>query len=387
MPPKKRPQPESAEDAKAWQQLREACVAGDIEAVGRLCRVDWLKRKTADDGYTLLHTACDAGHAEVAELLLTRGAAIDELDRAGCSALAVSCSTPHTHITDLLLRRGAAKDGPAGDNVCPPLCVACEWCFGDAVRSLLACGANPNKRDADGRTPLHVAAALARAEIAELLIRGGADVDGRNGAGATVLHTVCAAGNEELARLLLSHGADKNARDVLCRTPLYFACKAGRTEAARILLDADADVHAQAADGTTALHAACSILLGVETVELLLRHGAVADAVDGVGRTPLYVACKHGYVGTADALLLEARSSTRPVGDPPAADVAGLDVACADGNTPLHAACLSGNVPLVQSLLDRGADKDKLNYAGKSARHLALTRCTPAVADVMSRTI
>ena len=54
------------------------------------------------------------------------------------------------------------------------------------VAQLLDAGANPNEPVADGTPPLHFAAILGRAKIAEQLIASGANVDGANGKGQRI---------------------------------------------------------------------------------------------------------------------------------------------------------------------------------------------------------
>jgi len=66
-------------------------------------------------------------------------------------------------------------------------------CLVDAVRRgdvqevarLLAAGANPNVKDLDGKTPLHIAAEQCNADIAELLLKHGADPNARDEHGFT----------------------------------------------------------------------------------------------------------------------------------------------------------------------------------------------------------
>jgi len=115
-----------------------------------------------------------------------------------------------------------------------------------------------------GDTPLHMAAAGYRVEIAKLLLAVGADV---NAAGklrhATPLH-YAADGNPErdaqrqiaMIRLLLEAGADIQAQDKNGATPLHRAVRTRCAEAVKYLLDAGADTTVRNKPGSTAFHLA-----------------------------------------------------------------------------------------------------------------------------------
>ena len=86
----------------------------------------------------------------------------------------------------------------------------------DAVRRLLAEGADVRAADDFGWTALHWNVRMActpgdRVGIAELLIKGGADVNARDGEGFSVLDNALeATAHEPLIRLLRSNGAVAN---------------------------------------------------------------------------------------------------------------------------------------------------------------------------------
>ena len=90
---------------------------------------------------------------------------------------------------------------------------------------------------------------------------------------------------DELARWLVEHGADISACDSYGSSPLHSRAghHRGRPE---ILLDLGADVHLCDERGNTPLHNAAAVY-NVETVSLLLKRGARADALNNQNLSPL----------------------------------------------------------------------------------------------------
>ena len=71
-----------------------------------------------------------------------------------------------------------------------------------------------------------------------MLLDTGADVNKANNGGLTPLIMSCCNGNLEMVRLLLDKGADVNKADNIGRTPFYWSCVTyhGNLELARLLL-------------------------------------------------------------------------------------------------------------------------------------------------------
>jgi len=111
----------------------------------------------------------------------------------------------------------------------------------DLLAQFLDAGADPNRTDARGYTPLILASYNGHRSATELLIARGADVNARDEKGSTALSGIAFKGDLVLARALLAAGADIDAPNNVGRTPLMFAVMFGRTEMAQFLLEHGAD--------------------------------------------------------------------------------------------------------------------------------------------------
>ncbi|MDR3285152.1 MAG: ankyrin repeat domain-containing protein [Holosporales bacterium] len=94
-----------------------------------------------------------------------------------------------------------------------PLYTAASLGHTEAVRALLAAGANREIKGTDGSTPLFIAAWNGKIEAIKVLIEAGANVNAQNNRGDTPLHYAAFKGHTEVVKVLLAAGADKEARD------------------------------------------------------------------------------------------------------------------------------------------------------------------------------
>jgi ankyrin repeat protein len=153
-----------------------------------------------------------------------------------------------------------------------PLHLAALYGRADAVRVLLGFHADVSARDDDGDTPLHLAAARGWQEIALLLLASRADVNARDAHGATALHAAVFYKRDELAKLLLARHAEVEAADDNGDTPLHMAAEAGSVEMAEMLVANHAALNARNVANGTPLHAA--LFFKHEDVARFLReHG------------------------------------------------------------------------------------------------------------------
>jgi ankyrin repeat protein len=114
----------------------------------------------------------------------------------------------------------------------------------DVARVLLARGADVNRGNQSGATPLYIAALKGHEEVVSLLLRAGADIRWRGSPAVwTPLTAACASGYHGVTRLLLLHmrGEGLHERGENGYTALWWASNCRHAEICRALLLAGAD--------------------------------------------------------------------------------------------------------------------------------------------------
>jgi ankyrin repeat protein len=128
-------------------------------------------------------------------------------DAAGGTAMMYAAAKGHAPIVDALSKAGAKWSEAE-------LMMAAGSCGGDVVDWMLKHGANANTAR-EGRTLLLVSAATGCIDAVRPLVAAGADVNARGPNGRTPLLEAAAAGSVEVVALLLDRGADADAVDSL----------------------------------------------------------------------------------------------------------------------------------------------------------------------------
>ena len=268
----------STEAVAASHAIAAAATAGDATALQNL--LDAAGDDGADardtDGAPALLCAARGGHADCAQILLARGAAVDGADRLGVTPLMSAAYANEPAAVRLLL--GAAANPllrtthfetaldharEVGASACVALLDAARGdeerlldavVGGDAarVRALLD-GGSITLADVDAllRSPrtqhhrerctaLHWACAGGHVGVVDALCERGADADATDAAGWTPLMEAATAGEAGAVRALLAAGADPRRENRYGRTALALARQGGRGECAEVLAAAAA---------------------------------------------------------------------------------------------------------------------------------------------------
>lgn len=263
----------------------------------------------AENGYTPIELAAMLNKPEVIGYLLEKGAKIN--GQAGRLApLILAIQTHSVDAVKLLIRKGA--DTAVRDNQ------------GVSAKLLALGGENQEiKRALESKD----STAVTKDEINNLLfksvssmgywdtendsmlkeaLRLGADPNARNAEGKTVLEIAVVGVLPDAVSTLLEHKADPNVKDrqgdtLLMKVGIFQnPTEADKLEVTKRLVEKGADVNATNAYGDNVL----STLINLPTiVEYLVEHGAKIDLQDEQGRTALYRATEANEIEVVKVLL------------------------------------------------------------------------------------
>lgn len=235
----------------------------------------------------------------------------------------------------------------------------------DAVKRLLAEGANIETTDQHGRSVLAIATAFGQTDVVHMLLTAGANANAGIGNRKTALHIAAASGKTDIVKALLAAGARVDVADQDGNEPLHLAvANPANGQIVKDLLEAGAKVDVANNDGMQPVHLAARSA-GAGTVQTLLASGAKSDAVDFHGLQPLHLVAQGGAqrISAARALANGSHNLTRMlygweytlVVKVLLSNGASLDVEDKAGKRPIDYASEGGFSEMVDVLLAAGA--------------------------------
>jgi ankyrin repeat protein len=418
--------------------LTEAAIIGSAPIVEALLKAGADPNFKTPDGETPLMAAARSGKVEAAKALLDAGADVNAKESwGGQSALMWAAAQSQAGMLKFLASKGAnlndhgkinqwerkviqeprPKDMNKGGFT--PLHYAAREGCAVCVQHLLEAGADPDSEDPDRETPLLLALENMHFDTAAVLVKGGADLDKWDLFGRSPVYmaadvsTLPTKGNGAVAvipspdqlsaadvgRMMLEHGANPNIqlkrrppyRDVpqdrggdtmLAQgaTPLLRAARAGDARFVTLLLEYKALVDLPSKEGITPLMAAAGVDYGLRvtrgrnrteegvlaTMELLIKAGADVNArsvldrnASGAGRggaTPGYVPARVAAEESASANIARAfrRGSQMPSAN------------AVPNQTALHGAAEHGFDKFIEFLVANGADLTAKDAQGRT---------------------
>ena len=428
----------AAENRYGVAPLSLACTNGSATMVARLLEAGADPNTASPQGETALMTAARTGAVDAVTTLLTHGAEVDAREGwRGHTALMWAAAEGHLAALEALIAAGAEVDARSSTGGAPimrsffeagepdeaktdarptglsALLFAVREGHTDAVRLLLAAGADVSGTAPDSTSPLAVAVINAHYALAELLLDEGADPNVADPRGS-MLHALAwkrrpgnpgAAGGRPpgqtsdadslaLAEALLSRGANVDARiawdevrfDVdigsvrsprnisvgrnylsfIGATPFYLAAKHGDIDFMRLLVEHGANPLTPTEQNITPLMAAAGLgfwdgespgpLNGtpdsarLEAVKYALELGNDIDATADFGEVHME--------GDGVTLLLRHPFNLGELGPNARGDMRWT------GSTALHGAAVMGSTLIVEFLVQQGAELNATNVLG-----------------------
>ena len=211
----------------------------------------------------------------------------------------------------------------------------------EVVRKLIGLGADVDKKNHNGDTPMLVAAKENHDDVLLALISEfGCDIDTNDQHGNTLLHLACRNGELGIIRKLIGFGAwaaleNKNHNG---NTPMLVAALNNHFDVVVALIsEFGCDINTNDKHGNTLLHGVCRHWkLGM--VRWLITMGAAVDKKNRDGLSPVLVAAKNDHADVVLALVSEFGCD--------------VNIKNVNGKTLLHIACETGDMNLAQALLD-----------------------------------
>ncbi|KAJ8471887.1 hypothetical protein OPV22_026230 [Ensete ventricosum] len=194
------------QEAEHALRVNNAAYGGDLNYLKGLISAGADPKKTDYDGRSPLHLAASRGYEDITLFLIQEGVDVNLSDKFGNTPLLEAVKQGHDPVASLLFSKGARLNiGEPGSH----LCTAVARGDSDFIRRVLKYGIDPNSKDYDQRTPLHIAAAEGLYSVAKMLIEAGASVFAIDRWGTTPLDEAVKSGSRSMMELLENAKSDE----------------------------------------------------------------------------------------------------------------------------------------------------------------------------------
>ncbi|XP_057995528.1 potassium channel SKOR isoform X2 [Hevea brasiliensis] len=179
-------------------RLNCAAYEGDFYQLKRLIGAGADPNKTDYDGRSPLHIAATIGYEDITLFLIEKGVDVNISDKFGNTPLLEAVKSGHDEVASALVRAGATLEIEDAGGF---LCMTVARRDMGLLKRALANGMNPNAKNFDCRTPLHIAASEGLYPMANLLLEAGASVFSKDRWGNTPLDEARLGGNKNVIKL------------------------------------------------------------------------------------------------------------------------------------------------------------------------------------------
>ncbi|XP_021077932.1 transient receptor potential cation channel subfamily A member 1 isoform X1 [Mus pahari] len=346
----------------------------DIE--GDMCRLeDFIKNrrnlsKYEDENLCPLHHAAAEGQVELMELIINGSSCevLNIMDGYGNTPLHCAAEKNQVESVKFLLSQGA-NPNLRNRNMMSPLHIAVHGMYNEVIKVLTEHKAtNINLEGENGNTALMSTCAKDNSEALQILLEKGAKLCKSNKWGDYPVHQAAFSGAKKCMELILVYGEKAgysreshiNFVNHKKASPLHLAVQSGDLDMIKMCLDNGAHIDMMENAKCMALHFAAT-QGATDIVKLMISSytgsSDIVNAVDGNQETLLHRASLFDHHDLADYLI--------SVG----ADINSTD---SEGRSPLILATASASWNIVNLLLSKGAKVDIKDHLGRNFLHLTV---------------
>ncbi|XP_050398491.2 serine/threonine-protein phosphatase 6 regulatory ankyrin repeat subunit A [Patella vulgata] len=297
--------------------------------------------------YCPIHYACENGHADIVQYLLTRGAHVtfSKIYSTGESPLHVACRAGHVEVVKVLLKNGADIHSKLDLAKSPcysysPLHIAVKNGKWEVVEALCSQGAMVNMKSSKGHTPLHLSAYYGQLTSTKLLLEFAADVSVKDSRGDTALLNAIFEGHVETVRLLLQWEPNVSLQGGDTMSAIFAALTGPEIKIFELVIQAGADIDERKPDTLESVLMVAVGLADMERSKYLIQNNADVNLGDIKMYTPLH---RVQIIKAPDSIKIELSENLIKAG----AKINALDK---DGFTPLHRAIFTNVIRSSQAL-------------------------------------
>lgn len=208
------------------KELRSTQLSASL-MLGQLMRTEKIQEE--------LLVAASNNNVYIVKELMTKGFSVNVPDDLGFSAFKYACGQGSIDVVKYIIDHGEADINHCDEKSIPPLILAAKNAQDAVLEHLLSGGAEPNVKDRNGRTALHIVCHSGRYEAAQKLIESGADIDSIDMKGNSAIFYGAGQNHACIVTLLMQKGASTRYVNSDENSALAVAKKAGAKDVVKIL--------------------------------------------------------------------------------------------------------------------------------------------------------
>uniref|UniRef100_A0A0X3PA82 Transient receptor potential cation channel subfamily A member 1 n=2 Tax=Schistocephalus solidus TaxID=70667 RepID=A0A0X3PA82_SCHSO len=335
------------------------------------------------DHYSDLLSAISCVHQNrtgvLCDMLIQRPDLVRLCDEKGNYLIHYAVSGDHLQMIDLLVSRGADINQRNIQGY-TPLHLAVMHSQLSALHHLITLGSNVELADEKGVQPMHLACELNDTEsLKKLLTSSAIDINAPGEFGSTVVHCCCRKNSVECLDIVLQAGADIYRADAVGYYAIHVAVFAGSSQCFQRLFHHESAngptygevnlIYLTDSEGETPLHSAVNCG-NLEMIDFCLKMGASLEATQTENLNAIHFACRRGDISVLTRLLEWQPEQTGRL----------LCAACKRGYTPIHLAAKFNHAEMTAILIQQRSPMELRDCTGCTPLLLAIKSCATATA-------